>query len=177
MDYTIDKCDFKRKRDSYKSQSNTSKRKGIGMAICYRGCGFGAESPDASGAMIIANEDGTITINSGLAENGQGLKTAYAQIAAEALGVPVESIKFYGTDTHSIADSGMTVASRGTVMGAQSMKKAAAKLKKIMKQNVFELSCFQVKILQKKVAWNLQLLKVFLQHQRMISNWRMDFYT
>lgn len=149
MNYTLAKSDFIKKREEYKKQWNTSKRKGIGMAICYRGCGFGAESPDASGAMIIANEDGTITINSGLAENGQGLKTAYAQIAAEALGVPVESIKFYGLDTRSIADSGMTVASRGTVMGAQSMKKAALKLKEIMKQNALELCCFSDENIEK----------------------------
>lgn len=142
MDYTLEKTDFRRKRDEYKLQPSSIKRRGIGMAICYRGCGFGAESPDASGAMIIANEDGTVTINSGLAENGQGLKTAYAQIVSETLGVPYESIQFYGVDTHSIADSGMTVASRGTVMGSQSMKKAAARLKDIMKQNAFELCCF-----------------------------------
>lgn len=149
MNYTLDKSDFKRKREEYKNQPNTSKRRGIGMAICYRGCGFGAESPDASGAMIIANDDGTISINSGLAENGQGLKTAYAQIVAETLGISVENIQFYGLDTHSIADSGMTVASRGTVMGAQSMKKAAAKLKDIMKQNVLELCCFSDENIEK----------------------------
>lgn len=149
MDYTLDKTGFKRKREEYKRQSNTSKKRGIGMAICYRGCGFGAESPDASGTMIIANEDGTITINSGLAENGQGLKTAYAQIVAEALGIPIKSIQFYGVDTNSIADSGMTVASRGTVMGGQSMKKAAAKLKENMKQNALELSCFSSENIEK----------------------------
>lgn len=149
MDYTLEKTDFVRKREEYKVQPTNTLRRGIGMAICYRGCGFGAESPDASGAMIIANEDGSVTINSGLAENGQGLKTAYAQIAAETLGVPYDSIQFYGVDTNSIADSGMTVASRGTVMGAQSMKKAAAKLKEIMKQNAFELCCFSDENIEK----------------------------
>ena len=62
--------------------------------------------------MMICNEDGSVMINSGLAENGQGLKTAYAQIAAEALGVTYESVRFFGTDTHTIPDCGMTVASR-----------------------------------------------------------------
>lgn len=143
MNYTVEKTDFISKRDEYKNQLPSVKQKGIGMAICYRGCGFGAESPDASGAMIIANEDGTVTINSGLAENGQGLKTAYCQIAAEALGIPVENIQFYGTDTNSIADCGMTVASRGTVMGSQSMKKAALKLKDIMRNNALELGYFE----------------------------------
>ena len=142
MNYTVEQTDFIKKRDAYSKQKAATKRKGIGMAITYRGCGFGAEAPDASGAMIIACDDGSVLINSGLAENGQGLKTAYAQIVSEALGVPYESIQFYGTDTHSMPDCGMTVASRGTVMGAQSMRKAAAKLKEIMKQNVMELCCF-----------------------------------
>lgn len=149
MDYTLEKSGFIRKRDEYKSQASTAKRRGIGMAICYRGCGFGAEAPDASGAMVMATEDGSVIINTGLAENGQGLKTAYAQIVAETLGVPYESIKFYGVDTHAIADSGMTVASRGTVMGSQSMRKAAAKLKDIMKQNALELCCFSDENIEK----------------------------
>lgn len=142
MDYTVKKTDYARKHKEYREAKGGEIRKGIGMAICYRGCGLGAESPDASGALIIANEDGSITINSGLAENGQGLKTAYAQIAAETLGVPYESIQFYGTDTHSIPDGGMTVASRGTVMGSQSMRRAAETLRKVMIQNAVDLGVF-----------------------------------
>ena len=142
MDYTLEKTDYVKKRAAYRQAEGQDKRPGIGLAICYRGCGLGAEAPDASGAMIIANDDGSVTISSGLAENGQGLKTAYAQIAAETLGVPYESIQFYGTDTHGIADSGMTVASRGTVMGAQSVRKAAATLKKVMIRNALELGVF-----------------------------------
>lgn len=141
MDETVEETDYVRKHAEYKKQSDEFKRKGIGMAICYRGCGLGAESPDASGCMMIANEDGSISITAGLAENGQGLKTAYAQIAAEALGVHYEDVQFPQIDSFAIADSGMTVASRGTVMGAQSVKKAGKKLKEIMIRNTIELRC------------------------------------
>lgn len=139
MDRTVEETDYVRKHAEYKKQTDPYKRKGIGMAICYRGCGLGAESPDASGCMIIANEDGSVSITSGLAENGQGLKTAYAQVAAEALGVHYEDVQFPQIDSFAIADSGMTVASRGTVMGAQSVRKAGEKLKRIMIQNAIEL--------------------------------------
>ncbi len=142
MDHTVQQTNYQAKRDSYKAQPKAPKMRGIGMAICHRSCGLGAEAPDASGAMVIANEDGSVQINTGLAENGQGLKTAYAQVAAEALGVPYESVVMYGTNTHAVADSGMTVASRGTVMGAQSMRKAAAKLNTVMRQNAVELGFF-----------------------------------
>ena len=143
MDYTAEKTDYQRKHEEYKHQTATKKRKGIGIAIGHRGCGLGAESPDASGAMAIANEDGTVLINTGLAENGQGLKTAFSQIAAEAIGVPYESIRFYGTDTQAIADSGMTVASRGTVMGSQSTRKVGYKLNEIMRANAIALGFFK----------------------------------
>lgn len=142
LEYTVKQSDYRRKHQEYKRQTSDTKRRGIGLAICYRGSGLGAESPDASGCMMIINEDGTVTINSGLSENGQGLKTAYAQIAAESLGVTYETIQFYGTDTQSIPDCGMTVASRGTVMGAQSVRKTGQKLKKIMIQNALELNVF-----------------------------------
>ena len=141
MDETVEETDYVSKHAKYQKQTDTFKRKGIGMAICYRGCGLGAESPDASGCMMIANEDGSISITSGLAENGQGLKTAYAQIAAEALGVHYEDVQFPQIDSFAIADSGMTVASRGTVMGAQSVRKTGEKLKKIMIQNTIDLKC------------------------------------
>ncbi len=139
LDYTLGQTDYGRKHSEYQNQAARKKRRGIGLAICYRSCGFGAESPDASGCMIMAHEDGSININSGLAENGQGLKTAYAQIAAEALGVPYESIFFYGTDTFSIPDCGMTAASRGTVMGAQAVRKAGEELRRILLEDACKL--------------------------------------
>lgn len=150
MDYTVKDTDYVRKHKEYKEQKSERKRRGIGLAVCHRGSGLGAESPDASGCMMICNEDGSVMINSGLAENGQGLKTAYAQIAAEALGVRYEDVKFFGTDTHSIPDCGMTVASRGTVMGAQSVRKTGEKLKGIMIQNAIDINAFPVEDIEKE---------------------------
>lgn len=140
----VEKTDYRKKRESYKYQDGRI-RKGIGIAITHRGCGLGAESPDASGCMMIINSDGSVTINSGLAENGQGLKTAYAQIAAEALGVTYESVQFYGTDTHMIPDCGLTVASRGTFMGAQPVKRAGDKLKQIMLGHALDMQIFDLR--------------------------------
>lgn len=142
IDDIIVETDYLKKRETYSGQENPDLRKGIGMALAHRSCGFGAEAPDASGAMVTINEDSSVIISSGLAENGQGLKSAYSMIAAEALGVPYESVRFNAADTHSICDSGMTVASRGTVMGAQSVMKAAQKLNGIMRQNAIELGSF-----------------------------------
>ena len=135
IDHMVDKTEYYRKKKEYAGTHNSKeKRKGIALVSCYRGCGYGAETPDAGAALVTAIEDGTILINSGLAENGQGLKTAYVQIAAEGIGCNTDVINFPGVDTHSIPDSGMTVASRGTVMGARSMRKASIELGDMLRE-------------------------------------------
>lgn len=141
MDYTVEQTDYLRKRKEYAAQTGRMRR-GIGMAIAHRGCGFGAESPDATGTMIIINEDGSVTVNCALTENGQGLRTAYCMIAAEALGVPYEWVRFYGGDTQTIPDGGITAASRGTMAGARSTKQAGQELNRIMCRNAVELGFF-----------------------------------
>lgn len=135
LDFMVETTDYYRKRAAFEeTHQSETKRRGIALVTCMRGCGYGAETPDASAALCTANEDGTILINSGLAENGQGLKTAYAQIAAEGIGCTPDRIAFSGVDTHAIPDSGMTVASRGTVMGAQSMRRAAIDLGAMLRE-------------------------------------------
>ena len=64
---------------------------------------------------------------------GQGAQTAMSQIAAEVLGVSMERMHFQEPDTGRVADSGATVASRGTIMGGGAMKIAAEKIRSIMK--------------------------------------------
>lgn len=127
------KTDFEEKCKKYANQTG-DKRKGIGISIFHRGCGLGNESVDASAAYVCVHDDGSVMVNVGLVENGQGLHTAYSQIVAETLGIPVENILVNKVDTNTILDSGPTVASRCTVMGAQSVKKAAQELKSYLKK-------------------------------------------
>ena len=65
------------------------------------------------------------------------------------MGVTYESVRSFGTDTHTIPDCGMTVASRGTVMGAQSVRTTGEKLKKIMIQNMLELQSISLEEVEK----------------------------
>ncbi len=151
MDYTLKQTDYRNKRAAYAQQKDDAEyKKGIGMAIMHRGCGFGGESPDAGGCFFIVNEDGSATINSGLAENGQGLKTAFIQIAAEASGLKFESINFYGVDSHTIPDCGMTVASRGTIMGSQSVKRAGQEMKRLLIRHAYDMKLLSLRSVEEK---------------------------
>ena len=140
MDKVMAESDFQAKRVAYAAQDPAAvHKKGIGLAICYRGCGLGAESSDSSGCIVEVHDDGSIMINSGLVENGQGLKTAFTQIVSEVLTIPPEKINFIGVDTHTISDGGITAASRATAVGSISLKRAAEELKGHLINTVSEL--------------------------------------
>ena len=132
LEKILEKTNFVAKRDQYAKQDGKI-RKGIGISIFHRGCGLGGESPDANAAFVAVHDDGTVMANVGLAENGQGLHTAYTQILAEALNVDPSLIFINKVDTNTVVDSGITAASRGTVMGAQSLKKAGEEMQAILK--------------------------------------------
>ncbi|MBI5808870.1 MAG: xanthine dehydrogenase family protein [Ignavibacteriales bacterium] len=114
-------------------------QKGIGLSISFRGCSLGAEGLDETYCYMSIEKDGTVNVLSGLAENGQGLRTTFVITAAESLGISPDKINYLETNTSLIKDSGPTVASRGTIMGAASVKNAGdilrERLEKIVKKN------------------------------------------
>ena len=117
----LDKKDFVDK--------NNWHRKGIGLAVSFRGCSLGAEGIDAAAAYLSLQQDGSAYLLSGLAENGQGMRTTYAIIAAEVLGIDPKNIFYLDMDTGNIPDSGPTVASRATLMGGSAVKAAAEQIR------------------------------------------------
>jgi carbon-monoxide dehydrogenase large subunit len=89
------------------------KRRGKGLAIMWKAP---AMPPNAgSSARVQLNEDGTVIVSVGGQEIGQGTFTVMAQMAAEALGVPYESVRVAGpVDTDTSPYEWQTVASRLT---------------------------------------------------------------
>ncbi|WP_281256301.1 xanthine dehydrogenase family protein molybdopterin-binding subunit [Petrotoga halophila] len=141
------KIDFMNKYNKYSNEQNSDKRKGIGMAVSYRGVSLGAEAVDAAGVVLSIQKDGSVYFYSGLAENGQGLKTAYTQIISEELGINIDKINFLIVDTLISPDSGSTVASRATLVGGNATIDAAKRLKKKLTEFLIEkhnLSCSEL---------------------------------
>jgi len=130
MDKAMEAINYKEKYKEYSQEQTGDKKRGIGLSISFRGCSLGAEAIDAAASLIQINKDGSAAVYSGLAENGQGLKTIFSQIAAEVLGIPMKEIDYMEVDTTFTPDSGSTVASRATLIGGNAVKNAAEKLKK-----------------------------------------------
>lgn len=128
-----------RKREAYARDRGTVRR-GIGLAASYYGVGLGAMGKhlNPAGANVVVYGDGSVTVAVGTTEIGQGMVTVLSQIAAEALGCPVEMVRVVEADTSRVPDSGPTVASRTTMMSGNAIRDAAQKIRQAMKPYVLE---------------------------------------
>jgi CO/xanthine dehydrogenase Mo-binding subunit len=122
-----------RKRELF-ARDRGQVRRGIGFASSYYGVGLGAmgKHMNPAGANVVVAADGSVTIAVGTTEIGQGMVTVLCQIAAEALGCPVEVVRVLEADTSRVPDSGPTVASRTTVMSGNAIRDAAKKIRAVM---------------------------------------------
>jgi len=134
----VEKSNYVEKYKKYSKEQTGSKKRGIGFAISFRGCSLGAEAIDAAGIILSLKKDGSVSLYSGLAENGQGLKTVYCQMAAEKLGIETNKVNFMQIDTLISPDSGSTVASRATLIGGNAVMKAAENLIDKIKEYIAE---------------------------------------
>jgi CO/xanthine dehydrogenase Mo-binding subunit len=122
--------------------TNEDELYGIGLAMSYRGVSLGAEGVDFCAAIINVQADGSIFLETGIHENGQGSESAMSLICAEELGVDLKRIRYRRSSTSNIPDSGTTVASRGTIMGGGAVTLAARELKeKIAEALCGKLGC------------------------------------
>jgi carbon-monoxide dehydrogenase large subunit len=88
--------------------------------------------PSANGweyARITLNADGTAHIATGATQQGHGRLTAFSQIAADALGLPMEAITLDAGDTGTVAEGVGAVGSRATAIGGSALVEACAKAK------------------------------------------------
>jgi len=103
-------------------------RRGLGIACGYKNIGFSYGAPENCGAIIILEGNEKIEkarlFHAG-AEVGQGSHTAFAQIAAEALDLPLDKLELHYSDTSNTLNSGSVSASRMTHMAGNSIIGAA----------------------------------------------------
>ncbi len=94
-----------------------------------------------STGMVKLNSDGTVNVYTGAVDIGGGQKGTLAMIAAEELGVPLETVSVTSADTEVTLDTGGTWGSRQTISGGTGIKLAAADAKK----QLFEIAARELK--------------------------------
>jgi CO/xanthine dehydrogenase Mo-binding subunit/aerobic-type carbon monoxide dehydrogenase small subunit (CoxS/CutS family) len=108
--------------------SDAGPGRGVGVAACWYGCGNTA-LPNPSTIRIGLSHAGEVVLHQGATDIGQGSNTVIAQIAAEALGLPLSAFRLIGPDTALTPDAGKTSASRQTYVSGRAAKAAAESLR------------------------------------------------
>ncbi|ESX12769.1 molybdopterin-dependent oxidoreductase [Mesorhizobium sp. M0179] len=127
------------------NNANTSKKRGVGIASCWYGCG-NTSLPNPSTIRVGISPDGDVILHQGAVDIGQGSNTVIAQICADALGLPLEKFKLRSADTAISPDAGKTSASRQTFVTGKAAEKAGRALReKILRfANVSEKAALQL---------------------------------
>jgi xanthine dehydrogenase large subunit len=111
------------------NQSNDYRKRGLGLTPVKFGISFNKTIYNQAGALILVYTDGSILLNHGGTEMGQGLHTKMLQVAATALGVSIERFRMSPTSTDKVPNTSATAASSGSDLNGQAVKDACEKIK------------------------------------------------
>jgi aldehyde oxidoreductase len=103
-------------------------RRGAGVAGMFYGCG-NTSLPNPSTIRLGLKRDGRLALHQGAVDIGQGSNTVIAQIAADAVGLPIALIDLVSADTDLTPDCGKTSASRQTFVTGKAAELAGRSLK------------------------------------------------
>jgi len=109
---------------------------GIGVSVFVEITGGGAFSEDAA---VEVHADGTVTVLTGTSPHGQGHATAWAMLASDHLGIPIEKITVKHGDTDLIPRGQGTMGSRSLQTGGVAVHKAAGELIELAKQRAADV--------------------------------------
>jgi xanthine dehydrogenase large subunit len=111
------------------NQNNRYKKRGLAITPVKFGISFNKTQYNQAGALILVYVDGSIQLNHGGTEMGQGLHTKMLQVAAQSLGVNGDRIRMMHTSTDKVPNTSATAASSGADLNGQAVKNACEMIK------------------------------------------------
>jgi xanthine dehydrogenase large subunit len=111
------------------NQVNPYKKRGIAITPVKFGISFNKTVYNQAGALILIYTDGSIQLNHGGTEMGQGLHTKMLQVAATSLGVKLDRFRVMPTSTDKVPNTSATAASSGSDLNGQAVKDACETLR------------------------------------------------
>ncbi len=104
-------------------------KRGLALTPVKFGISFNVKHLNQAGALVHVYGDGSILVNHGGTEMGQGLNTKVAQVVADELGVPFDSVRVTATDTQKVANTSATAASTGSDLNGKAAQDAARQIR------------------------------------------------
>jgi xanthine dehydrogenase large subunit len=111
-------------------------KRGMALTPVKFGISFTATLFNQAGALVHVYTDGSVQVNHGGTEMGQGLHTKVAQVVADELGVPLARVLVTASDTSKVPNASATAASAGTDLNARAAQYAAAQVRSSLAQFV-----------------------------------------
>ncbi|KQW38158.1 xanthine dehydrogenase molybdopterin binding subunit [Rhizobacter sp. Root404] len=123
--------DYRARRDAIAQFNATSPvlKRGLALAPLKFGISFNVKHFNQAGALVHVYSDGSILVNHGGTEMGQGLNTKVAQVVAHELGVGFDSVRVSATDTQKVANTSATAASTGADLNGKAAQDAARQIR------------------------------------------------
>jgi len=124
-------CDYQARRNAIIAFNKTSRviRKGIALTPVKFGISFTFTPFNQAGALVHVYQDGSIHLNHGGTEMGQGLYTKVAQVLAEEFQVDIDRVKITATTTAKVPNTSATAASSGSDLNGMAAFDAARQIK------------------------------------------------
>src|SRR6478735_4755974 len=111
------------------NSAHTDVKRALAMTPVKFGISFNLTAFNQAGALVHVYKDGSVLINHGGVEMGQGLHTKMIQVAATALGVPLSFVRLAPTRTDKVPNTSATAASSGADLNGGAVKNACEQIK------------------------------------------------
>ncbi|RUT25212.1 xanthine dehydrogenase molybdopterin binding subunit [Asaia sp. W19] len=131
MTQLAERCAYRARRDALRAFNATSRtlRKGIALTPVKFGISFTATHYNQAGALVHVYTDGSVQVNHGGTEMGQGLHTKMVQIVMNEFGLDAQNVRITATTTGKVPNTSATAASSGADLNGMAVLDAVSQIK------------------------------------------------
>jgi xanthine dehydrogenase large subunit len=158
-------------------------RKGLALTPLKFGISFNVVHFNQAGALVHVYTDGSVLVNHGGTEMGQGLHTKVSQVVALELGIDVARVRATANDTSKVANTSATAASTGSDLNGKAAQHAARQIRDRLAQLVGEqqgVDAAEVEFVADQVRWpggSMAFDELVVQaYQNRVQLWSDGFY-
>ncbi|MCP4875475.1 MAG: xanthine dehydrogenase molybdopterin binding subunit [Gammaproteobacteria bacterium] len=175
--------DARREAIAQFNRENQVLRKGLSLTPLKFGISFNVVHFNQAGALVHIYTDGTVLVNHGGTEMGQGLHTKVSQVVALELGIDVESVRATANDTSKVANTSATAASTGSDLNGKAAQDAARQIRNRLTRFIAEehgANLAEIEFAENRVSWGSGQMSfqelVVEAYQNRVQLWSDGFY-
>jgi len=126
----LDSADIARREEEIArfNAANEHRKRALAMTPVKFGISFNLTAFNQGGALVLVYKDGSVLVNHGGTEMGQGLHMKILQVAATTLGVPLSTVRIAPTRTDKVPNTSATAASSGSDLNGGAVKDACEQI-------------------------------------------------